>query len=78
MRRSSLTLAVTLALACQDIMTLLYALTIGFDPPRGRAAAVDIRLDPTQTIRVSPSATWGHVAGGALTDAAPRGMWLEQ
>lgn len=60
-----------------DIMTLLYALTIGFEPPLGRTAAVDIRLDPTQAVRVSPGATWGQVVVGTLTDATQRGLWLE-
>jgi hypothetical protein len=60
-----------------DAMTLLYALTIGFDPPRGRAAAVEIRLDPTQAVQSSARATWGEVAGAALHDAEPRGLWID-
>jgi hypothetical protein len=60
-----------------EILTLLYALTIGFDPPRGRAAAVEIRLDPTQVVRASPGVTWGQVAGAALRDASPRGLWVD-
>jgi hypothetical protein len=60
-----------------EILTLLYALTIGFEPPRGRAASVGIRLDPTQVVRASPSMTWGQVAGAALRDASPRGLWID-
>jgi hypothetical protein len=58
-------------------MTLLYALTIGFEAPHGRAAAVEIRLDPTQTVQANPGATWGQVAGAALSDANPRGLWVD-
>jgi hypothetical protein len=60
-----------------DAMTLLYALTIGFEPPRGRTAAVAIRLDPTQIVQADPSATWGQIAGAALSDAATRGLWID-
>lgn len=60
-----------------DIMTLLYALTIGFEPPRGRAAAVEVRLDATQALRAAPGATWGQLAAGALTDASPRALWID-
>jgi hypothetical protein len=60
-----------------DIMTLLYALTIGFEPPRGRTAAVEIRLDPTQAVRANPGATWGQIATTTLLDATPRGLWID-
>jgi hypothetical protein len=60
-----------------DAMTLLYALTIGFEPPPGRTAAVEIRLDPTQAVPLNPGATWGRVAGAALSDANARGFWID-
>jgi hypothetical protein len=60
-----------------DAMTLLYALTIGFQPPRGRAAAVEIRLDPTRAVQSNPGATWAEVARAALLDAEPRGLWID-
>jgi hypothetical protein len=60
-----------------DAMTLLYALTIGFDPPRGRTAAVEIRLDPTQAVQANAGATWAQIVGATLRDAEPRGLWLD-
>lgn len=60
-----------------EAMTLLYALTIGFEPPRGRTAAVEIRLDPTQVVVANPGATWGQVAVAALRDPASRGLWID-
>jgi hypothetical protein len=59
-----------------DAMTLLYALTIGFDAPSGRTAAVAIQLDPKQSVLAKPGVTWGQVAAAALSDAAPRRLWI--
>lgn len=60
-----------------EAMTLLYALTVGFEPPPGRAAAVAIRLDPTQVVLAKPGVTWGQVAVAVLGDAATRGLWID-
>lgn len=60
-----------------EAMTLLYALTIGFEAPHGRAAAVEIRLDPSQALQANSAATWGQVAGAALSNANPRGLWID-
>lgn len=60
-----------------DAMTLLYALTVGFEAPRGRTAAVQIRFDLTQTVLASPGVTWGQVAVAALPDASSRRLWLD-
>jgi hypothetical protein len=45
-----------------EIMTLLYALTIGFDVPVGRASAVAVVLDPDTKFAPAAGATWGELA----------------
>jgi hypothetical protein len=60
-----------------DIMTLLYALTMGFVPPSGRAAAVPIRLDPEHAIRPAPGSTWGDVARAELKGTHLHPLWLD-
>jgi hypothetical protein len=45
-----------------EIMTLLYALTIGFDAPKGRTAAVVVSLDSQAEFTPSDGATWGELA----------------
>lgn len=54
------------------IMTLLYALTVGFEVPLGRAAAVEVSLDPATPLDTPAEATWGQLAP-TLFASAPKG-----
>jgi hypothetical protein len=60
-----------------DIMTLLYALTIGFVAPSGRAAAVPIRLDPGRKITPAATATWADVVEANLRNDGLHQLWIE-
>ncbi|WP_146157750.1 hypothetical protein [Enhygromyxa salina] len=60
-----------------DIMTLLYALTIGFTPPTGRAAAVPIRLDPGRKIAPPPATTWSEVVAANLRNDGLHQLWID-
>jgi hypothetical protein len=46
------------------IMTLLYALTIGFEVPSGRTAAVVVEVSPT--LETAEGQTWGQLAAARL------------
>jgi hypothetical protein len=60
-----------------EIMTLLYALTVGFDVPLGRAAAVPVALDPAAKLEVEAGATWGELAASALKGPELHRLWIE-
>ena len=60
-----------------EIMTLLYALTVGFDVPRGRAAAVLVEIDPAATITANADASWGELAAASFESAALHRLWIE-
>lgn len=60
-----------------EIMTLLYALTIGFVPPTGRAAAVPIRLDPGRKITPPSTATWADVVSANLRNDGLHQLWID-
>lgn len=65
---------------CRDlepIMTLLYTLTIGFDVPPGRAAAVPVELDPGSPVTPAAGATWGELAATSLSSAELHRLWIE-
>lgn len=63
---------------CRDadaIMTLLYAISVGTEVPRGRVSAVTLMLDPAAM--TSPSATrWSELVDATLRDASPTTLWL--
>jgi hypothetical protein len=59
-----------------ELMTMLYAMTMGFTPPPGRAAAVELRLDPTQAVALEPGETWEQVVARTLTGPQPRALLL--
>lgn len=60
-----------------EIMTLLYALTMGFDPPKGRAAAVPVMLDPTAEPHVAGEGeTWGELAAKTFEDTQLHRLWI--
>lgn len=48
-----------------EIMTMLYALTIGFDAPLGRAAAVEVSLDSELPVPAADT-TWPELAASVL------------
>jgi hypothetical protein len=54
-----------------EFMTLLYALTIGFDVPSGRAAAVDVSLDSLSEFAPNDGETWGEFAPRHLGSPQP-------
>jgi hypothetical protein len=61
---------------CRDedtLMTLMYAMMVGLEPPVRLGAAVPTTLDPTAPAR--PGATWADVVAG-LDDAAPARLWV--
>ncbi|PRQ05796.1 hypothetical protein ENSA5_01160 [Enhygromyxa salina] len=60
-----------------DIMTLLYALTMGFEPPSGRATAVPIRLDTSRKINPPAGATWGEIVAANLTNTELHQLWID-
>ncbi|KIG12190.1 hypothetical protein DB30_01826 [Enhygromyxa salina] len=60
-----------------DIMTLLYALTIGFTPPTGRAAAVPIRLDPGSKVAPPLTTTWAEVVTANLRNDGLHQLWID-
>jgi hypothetical protein len=60
-----------------EIMTLLYALTMGFDPPPGRAAAVPVILDPQAELVPAAGATWGDVASAQLRSTELHRLWID-
>lgn len=60
------------------VMTTFYALTIGFEAPRGRAVAVELQLDPNhaQPVTIEAGQTWAQLAAALLTSPEPRALWL--
>jgi hypothetical protein len=64
-----------------EITTLLYALTVGFDVPLGRAAAVPVALDPAAPpeakLDANAHATWGELAASALKGPELHRLWIE-
>ncbi len=67
---------------CRDadaIMTLLYAISVGTEVPRGRVSAVTLTLDPAAMTSASPSPTatrWSELVDTTLRDASPTTLWL--
>jgi hypothetical protein len=61
----------------EKIMTLLYALTIGFDPPLGRAAIVPVFIDPAQKMTPAEGATWADVVTAEFDDAELHRLWID-
>jgi hypothetical protein len=59
------------------IMTLLYALTMGFEPPSGRAIAVPVHLDPQAKQKPAEGATWGEVASAQLRSTELHRLWID-
>lgn len=59
-----------------EIATMIYALTVGFDLPKGRAAAVPVNLDPTREYAIAEGQTWGEVASEAFTDGQLHRLWF--
>jgi hypothetical protein len=55
------------------LMTLLYAITVGVEPPTRLAAAVPTMLDPTAPAR--PGATWAELVA-TLDEAALARLWV--
>lgn len=63
---------------CRDadaIMTLLYAITVGTELPRGRVSAVTLTLDPAAPTSTSATA-WSELVGQQLRDGNPTTLWL--
>lgn len=63
-----------------EIMTLLYALTVGFDVPLGRAAAVPVAIDPEAPeakLVAKSGATWGELAASTLKGPELHRLWIE-
>jgi hypothetical protein len=60
-----------------DITTLLYALTIGFVPPSGRAAAVPIRLDPGRKVTPPAGTTWAEIVTANLRNDGLHQLWID-
>ncbi|MCA9696988.1 MAG: hypothetical protein KC431_05650, partial [Myxococcales bacterium] len=60
-----------------EIMTLLYALTMGFDPPTGRVAAVPVALDPNRPFVPPAGMTWGQYATQTFTDTELHRLWMD-
>lgn len=63
---------------CRDadaIMTLLYAISVGTEVPRGRVSAVTLTLDPAAPPSPSPT-RWSELVDATLRDASPATLWL--
>jgi hypothetical protein len=60
-----------------EIMTLLYALTIGFDVPPGRATAVPVAIDPEAPPIAAADTTWGQLAAAQLKSTELHQLWIE-
>lgn len=60
-----------------EIMTLLYALTIGFEVPKGRAAAVPVVLDPQREVAPSEATTWAEFASEQLASIELHHLWID-
>lgn len=60
-----------------EIMTLLYALTVGFEVPRGRAVAVPVFLDPQYKVTPAAGATWGEFAGPQFANIQLHRLWID-
>ena len=60
-----------------SIMTLLYALTVGFEVPPGRAIAVPVHLDPQAKLVPAEGATWGDVAGEKFRSTELHRLWID-
>jgi len=60
-----------------EISTLLYAVTVGFDVPKGRAAAVPVMLDPNRKFVPEPGMTWGELAAETFTDTQLHRLWID-
>lgn len=60
-----------------EIMTLLYAMTMGFEPPKGRTAAVPVALDPQAKYRPKEGMTFGELAVEQFTDTQLHHLWLD-
>jgi hypothetical protein len=58
-----------------EIMTLLYALTIGLETPSGRSSSVTIALDPEHAVVASEGATWGELGAAQITGAELH-LWI--
>lgn len=60
------------------IMTLLYAISVGTRPPKGRVSAITITLDPSAAITPAPapSATWADLVGQHLGEPTAKRLWL--
>jgi hypothetical protein len=60
-----------------EIMTVLYAISVGTLPPKGRVAAVQLTIDPAAAVTPASTATWGQVAGSQLIGPKPHRLWLQ-
>ncbi|NVB42612.1 hypothetical protein G6O69_32615 [Pseudenhygromyxa sp. WMMC2535] len=60
-----------------EIMTLLYGLTVGFEPPKGRVAAVPVALDPNRGYTPPEGQTWGELARETFTDTQLHRLWID-
>lgn len=60
-----------------EIMTVIYAISVGTVPPKGRVAAVPLTLDPAAAVVPASTATWGQLASSQLTGTKPHRLWLQ-
>jgi hypothetical protein len=75
---ASLVAAALVECDCRDadaIMTLLYAISVGTEIPRGRVSAVTLTLDPAASEPASGE-RWSEVVDATLRDASPTTLWL--
>lgn len=57
-----------------EMLTLIYGVSLGSKPPERLAVAVPATLDPAATPR--PGATWGEIVAG-LDEAALQALWVD-
>lgn len=61
-----------------EIMTAMYAISVGTTEPKGRVAAVPLTLDPAAAVTPASTATWGQLVGSQLTGATPHRLWIRR